>query len=484
MTRYKEPAQRYYPLREEDGWGNFPVPTISDGKNPGMLTGAQIDSMLLYGIAAQQLPTIYGTDVGPRIIDQFTQKILPGSLNLEHRCNGSGFSHVGGIIQYQLFLGSISPSVTYYSNALWHKFCAQAYSDNMQTMGSTFSDKVENSTTTLEFLFSTAAIVFYNSTNCSPASISPEEMGQSIYLEGNVTFAWATNFFDEISLRERIVRTITTLNKWHDAGEFDTIAGAFDGHDNAPWSVISLNFGELIFSLSIASQRLPASSDMQAYIEAYISHQYNTLLDNMTSTNQAYSDWNNTNSSEMDIKRRLSISYMLLAGIGMPETTQVNDTSQTETPPSRPETQARAPLRTIVGSSVGAVILIAVLISSCVIYNLRRRRNQLASFMKSSAPEPFTLEVSDKQLVTTNNAPRDWQLKDQSGCNWVGVRGNGTDAANIASRSRRFSSPATLVAVQEPSLEVIQLDEERDYDIGWRPSGAHRRLPPTYEDAM
>ncbi|KAK7017054.1 hypothetical protein VNI00_018724 [Paramarasmius palmivorus] len=195
---------------------------------------------------------------------------------------------------------------------------------------------------------------------------------------------------------------------------------------------------------------------------------------------------------------------MLLAGIGMPETTQGNETSQTENPPRLSGTQSRVPVGPIVGGSIGGVIFIAILISSCVLYNRRRRpRSQLEPSPDNTTPEPFTLEISQKQLVTANNAPRDWQLKDRSGRNWVGD-GEGTDAADVATpRNRRYSSPATLVPVQDPIsacesqvlsyehsgvltdvLAVNQADQERDHDSGWRPSGAHRRLPPTYEDAM
>ncbi|KAK7024348.1 hypothetical protein VNI00_016402 [Paramarasmius palmivorus] len=459
-----------------------------DEDSLGVMAGSLIDSMLLYGIAAQQLPTSYGAETRQNIIDSITQKMgRSWPLNMDSGCSDcmceDYWIEAPDRLSFQYF-----PRVTSRSKAvlLDIRFCAQAYGDYVQP---SFATEARSTATTLEFLGGldppVAVALWYKSDNCSRFSVQTEEMGQSIYLEGNMTMSWATGLYDETSLRERIVKTITELNKWHDAGEFDAIAATFDGHDNAPWSVISLNFGELIFSLSVASQRLPASSDMQAYIEAYISHQYNILLDNITSTNQAYSDWNNTNSSEMDIKRRLSISYMLLAGIGMPETTQGNDTSQTENPPRLSETQSRAPVGPIVGGSIGAVILIAILISSCVLYNRRRPRNQSEPSQNNTVPEPFTLEISQKQLVTANNAPRDWQLKDRSGRNWVGD-GESTDTADVAAPgNRRYSSPATLVPVQEPiSASVNQADQERDHDSGWRPSGAHRRLPPTYEDAM
>ncbi|KAK7027464.1 hypothetical protein VNI00_015209 [Paramarasmius palmivorus] len=218
---------------------------------------------------------------------------------------------------------------------------------------------------------------------------------------------------------------------------------------------------------------------MRSYLEAYISDQYNTLLDNIISADSSYNNWNNTKSSEMDIKRRLSISYTLLAGIGMPEIDQVSAGNLSNSPLTHSGPAAGA----IAGGSVGALVLVALSILAWVLYNRRRRRNW-SEQSKNTDPEPFALQISDKQLVTTDNAPRDWQLKDWSGRNWIGV-GESMDVADVAPRARRYSSPATLVPVPETvSASLNQADGERDHDSRWRPSGAHRRLPPTYEDAM
>ncbi|KAK7022698.1 hypothetical protein VNI00_017024 [Paramarasmius palmivorus] len=251
----------------------------------------------------------------------------------------------------------------------------------------------------------------------------------------------------------------------------------------------SERIGESLWSLSRAFQRLARFDDMQLYLRSYISNQYNLLIENITSTDPNFNNWNSTESSHMDMQRRLAITYTLLAGIGMPELSQENNTSETGGLPipsisTQSNASAKPSAGTIAGGSIGAMVFVAILISTCVIFNRRRRRNQLDSSNKISAPEPFTLQISDKQLITTDNAPRNWQLKDRSGRNWIEV-GGGTDVADVVPRSRRYSSPATLVPVQEPVPAAVNLaGEERDRDSGWRPSGAHVRLPPRYEDAM
>ncbi|KAK7022697.1 hypothetical protein VNI00_017023 [Paramarasmius palmivorus] len=126
--------------------------------------------------------------------------------------------------------------------------------------------------------------------------------------------------------------------------------------------------------------------------------------------------------SEMTNNNRSSISFAFLAGVA--------------------------------GGVVGAVFLVALLILAWVLYNRRRHQNQSGSSIDNTDPEPFILQVSDKEPVTTNNIPRGWQLKDRSGRSEVREETDTTDV--VAPRGRRYSSPAILIMpaqLQEPAPE-------------------------------
>ncbi|KAK7022696.1 hypothetical protein VNI00_017022 [Paramarasmius palmivorus] len=190
--------------------------------------------------------------------------------------------------------------------------------------------------------------------------------------------AW--NSFDQRSLREYIVETVRALDSWRVSGG----PGQNEGTPLHP-GFTPLNHGELIFSLSSTTPRLENYGDMRSYLEAYISDQYNALLDNIISADSSYNNWNNT--KEMDIKERLSISYTLFAGIGMPEIIGANNTSSVD---DSPFTHSGPAAGAIAGGSVGGLILVVLSILVWVLYNRRRRRDQ-SEQSKNTDPEPFAL---------------------------------------------------------------------------------------------
>ncbi|KAK7027457.1 hypothetical protein VNI00_015202 [Paramarasmius palmivorus] len=273
--------------------------------------------------------------------------------------------------------------------------------------------------------------------------------GPSIFLDSKTSLSQGMNSFDEVIIRESAFQAVSALELWNVFEPTERDAGP----------------GEFLFSLSRASQRLGSLAEIQAYLHAYISDQYNTLLDNITSADPSYNDWNKTESTHMDMWKRLSISYTLLAGIGMPEII------------SKTRGESEVPVGRIAGGTIGGVVIICASASFTIVVDVETNSSNLRI-------TPFP---NHKQLVTTNNAPRDWQIKDRSGLNRTGAEGDGSEALDAAPRpgSQRYPSPATFAPVQEPAPEEANRpDGERDQDSGWRPSGAHRLLPPAYEDAM
>ncbi|KAK7022695.1 hypothetical protein VNI00_017021 [Paramarasmius palmivorus] len=470
---FKETVLGYFKLYGKIDQGNgandgYPISDLNSASHHSPLKYDQVESILLYVIAAQRLAAIYElpplykktldsiiSQVEDLIKGRITSQCFDdSSINVvwDECKTGSTYPELNltvtnpvtnpnvGQIPRTVVSEAVQPNkicISYYTNVLWYKYIAQRYQDTFSLEYRELIDAMEKP---IDLLLSGTT---QGGTNCSVDSYHSRTglEGKSIRLDGKTSWSETGHDFDERRLRE-------------------IISQANLGTE------VETDVGESLLSLSRAFQRLEQYDDIHKYLQAYISHKYNTLIESITSTDPYYNNWNNSDSSYMDMKRRLSISYTLLAGIAMPEIPQAHKT----------------PAGAIVGGSVGAVFLISILIWAYLLYNRRRHDIQPESRMENSGLDPFTLQLSDKQLVTTSNAPRDWQLKDRSGRSWIEAEAATRAEDVVAPRSRRYSSPATLMPVQEPILSVANTPgEERDLDSGWRPGV---RLPPRYEDAM
>ncbi|KAK7022699.1 hypothetical protein VNI00_017025 [Paramarasmius palmivorus] len=469
QTRYMERVRKYFDLRGTRGNGNLTTASTE---------ASSADYVLLYGIAAQQAIKYYGKgsvleDI-PSGIDFFLQSRTANSASagkpigtplFPNRCfedfrnnsqmdtilDDSIWASEPGPDGQMLLANSSSVSIEFYTNTLWHKFSARQYYD---TFKPSFAERTQGIANVLEDSFSSFDTKSLGS-DCGGKFYLGNGVAKPIYLDGNTTLSAAKNSFDETALREQIVDAITVLDTWHAAGDKDEFK---DSSGKPVFNIAPLNMGELLFSLYTAHQNLGAYSDMQAYIGAYISSRYNEFHRNITS-DPSYTGWNSSESSSLDMKTRLSISYTLLAGIGMAPADALTSDNGSLTRGS-----TDVPVGGIIGGVIGGIVLLVLLALGIIlaIRRHRRRNGKPRSIQPLPPADPFMLRISEKRVVNQSNAPSHWQVKDG---------GPGGVTRQVSRSVKSF-------------IDDDYSEEERDHDSGWRPDRSSRRLPPTYAEAV
>ncbi|KAK7030999.1 hypothetical protein VNI00_010232 [Paramarasmius palmivorus] len=480
LTRYKDQVSRYFELRGAVGSNNVMPTNESFNANYMLLYGnAALHANLAYGDAPEWRPdvlsdltrtldalSLHERDPLPPIpLGLSSALFLNESLQavLMDDCDDSG-----------RLIHPDSPSVSFYTNALWLKYSTLSY---IQTDDAAFRNRVGLTSKVLANLDQGLNIRWRNS-DCSARDNSWTSGAGALFIESLARFGTVSNVFDATLLKERTSWSIEGMNP-PEQGMIDhrTIPGCNASSSNyMAYRVV----GEYIHSLSSSYQHLAAFQDIQSYMQGFISNQYNEMLDNMTSTNTHYGNWNTTETGPLNVDERLSMTYTLLAGINMPETS--NGTFQLGNIQT-----SKVSVGVVAGIVVGSILLTVITVLGGAF--CARRCGFWRKDVVPPASEPFTLQVTDKQVVTSGNAPKHWQLKDR--------RPNSNERAGTSNAPAVDSTnpcTATQLPYQEPGVlpaptrradEVLeQLDEEHEQDSGWRPNITPRRLPPTYEDAL
>ncbi|KAK7027475.1 hypothetical protein VNI00_015220 [Paramarasmius palmivorus] len=465
QTKYMDRVRKYFDLRGTRGGGNLTAASTET---------SSANYVLLYGTAAQQAIKYYGKgsvleDI-PSGIEFFLQSRTAksasggkpiGTPSFSNGCfevfrNNSQMDAILGDSNWAsepgpdgqiLLANSSSVSIEFYTNT----FSAQQYYDTFKPL---FAERTQGIANVLEDPFSSFDTKSLSSDDCGARISLGEGVAKPIYLDGNTTLSAAKNSFDETALREQIVDAINVLDTWHAAGDKDELK---DGSGKPVFNIAPLNMGELLFSLYTAHQNLGAYSDMQAYIGAYISSRYNEFHRNITS-DPSYMGWNSSESSSLDMKTRLSISYTLLAGIGMAPADALTSDNGSLTRGS-----TNVPVGGIIGGVIGGIVLLVLLALGIILAIRRRRRNGKPRSIQPLPPaDPFMLRISEKRVVNQSNAPSHWQVKDG---------GPGGVTRQVSRSVKSF-------------IDDDYSEEERDHDSGWRPDPSSRRLPPTYAEAV